>query len=176
MTSTTCRTTPTTAHNTTPVLCDHVPAPVVLDAYFTPSPGATRHTPLVGVVLRAPVVYGRRPNGQGMSAMIASAAAVARAAAQDVLNDIEAWFVVVTSPDRVLQHNTASLSAAANTLPLQISTTQVRFPHASTLHMPKARAALLPLPLRDLVIRAAVQGADIEMPAYSVAWRGGPDA
>ena len=169
-------TTPPDARADGNALWDRPPAAVVLDAYVAAAGGQQRHFTLAGVVLRLPVVFLRRPNGQGMSAKLADAAAFARAAAQSIIGDSDAWFVVVTSPDNVAQHNTASLSAAANKLPLAVSTTQRLHPRAATLHMAKDRAALMPLPLRDMVIEAAVYGADVEEARHAVVWRGGPDA
>lgn len=179
MTSRTYRTTGTPPAAPGPrdmVLCGPHTAAVVLDTYIPQDDGSQRHVPMAGVVLRIPVVYGRRPNGCGITAILLSAIPVARRAARDVLGDADAWFIVITSPDDVLHHNTASLSAAANSLRIGISTTQVRHPRASTLHLPQDRAMLMPQRLRDLIIMSAVHGADVEAYGHAVAWRGGPEA
>jgi hypothetical protein len=158
------------------VLCGPHTAAVVLDTYIPQDDGSQRHVPLAGVVLRIPVVYGRRPNGCGITAILLSAIPVARRAARDVLGDADAWFVVITSPDDVLHHNTASLSAAASALRIGISTTQVRHPRASTLHLPQALSMSMPLRLKDMIIRSVVHGADVEAFKHIVTWRGGAEA
>lgn len=169
----------TTVPNTSPdhpVLCGPHTTTVILDGYAPQPDGGQRHFPMAGVVLRVPVVYGRRPNGFGMTAIILSAMPIIRRAARDVLGDADAWFMVITSPDDTAHHNTASISAAANATQLGISTTQVLHPRAATLHLPKTRATAIPMQLKDTVIRAAVRAADIDAFGYSVVWRGGPDA